>query len=325
MSTKYFTLKKEQKINIKFLYIGIALVFLVLSALTSILSHLPDPNKKDPLKKMEKITTDSVESVEIALIDDRDVNKILERNIFNSEGKLGDWEPSSEIVEDHVVTSEIIESKLPLKLKGVIYTSDPYSGLAYVSNSNSKSVESFLSGDIIFQLAELYQILEDRIIIDNKGQKEYVLKEKYEIVRSSRNKKPKSRGKKDTSTKIATTPPPETFREDGLERVGLSISLTDSYLQNIMGDLPKILQDAKAEPNMVNGELKGFELTRIRENSIYEKAGFQNGDIIKEINGYPLNDPAGAIRLLQQLRNAKEVDVVLDRNGQSKDMSIKIQ
>ena len=72
-----------------------------------------------------------------------------------------------------------------------------------------------------------------------------------------------------------------------------------SIINLLQGRWDKGSSDAKARPNMVNGVLKGFELTRIREDSIYEKAGFQNGDIVEEINGIPLKDAVSSIRLLK--------------------------
>ena len=107
----------------------------------------------------------------------------------------------------------------------------------------------------------------------------------------------------------------------------MNIKLTDEFKRNMLAPemLTKVLQDAKAEPNMVGGELKGFRLTRIRENSVYEKAGFQNNDIVEEINGIPLRDAAGAIRLLNQLRSEKEIEVRLNRNGSTQNMTIQIQ
>ena len=76
---------------------------------------------------------------------------------------------------------------------------------------------------------------------------------------------------------------------------------------------------------MVEGELKGFRLTRIREGSVYEKAGFQNNDVVEEINGIPLRNAAGAIRLLQQLKSSKEIEVRVIRGAAAMDMNITIQ
>ena len=117
------------------------------------------------------------------------------------------------------------------------------------------------------------------------------------------------------------------FKEDGFERKGNAIKLTEEYKRNLLSpdNFSKVLQDAKAEPNRVGEQLQGFRLTRIRENSAYEKAGFQNGDIIEEINGIPLRDAGGAIRLLNQVRNEKEIEVRLNRNGQVSNMAIQVQ
>ena len=105
------------------------------------------------------------------------------------------------------------------------------------------------------------------------------------------------------------------------------IKITEEFKRNLLtpDNMAKILQDAKAEPNMVNGELKGFRLTRIRENSVYEKAGFQNNDVVEEINGIPLRDAAGAIRLLQQLKTSKDIEVRVTRGGSAFDLNIEIQ
>ncbi len=102
--------------------------------------------------------------------------------------------------------------------------------------------------------------------------------------------------------------------------------MTDAFKQRLLGpDFTKVLQDAKATPNMVNGQIKGFRLTRIREDSIYQKAGLQNDDVVMEINGVPLNNAASAIRLLQGLRNENEIEVIVDRGGSQIPMSLSIQ
>ena len=76
---------------------------------------------------------------------------------------------------------------------------------------------------------------------------------------------------------------------------------------------------------MVDGELKGFTLTRIRKDSIYEKSGFQNDDVVTEINGVPLTDTAQAVRLLQSLRNESEIEIRMMRSGTPLNFTLKVQ
>ena len=76
---------------------------------------------------------------------------------------------------------------------------------------------------------------------------------------------------------------------------------------------------------MVDGELRGFQLTRIRSESIYEKSGLQNDDIIEEINGVSLNDTSQAIRLLQSLRNESSIELRINRGGSTMRFELSIQ
>ena len=90
-------------------------------------------------------------------------------------------------------------------------------------------------------------------------------------------------------------------------------------------DFSQVLQDAKAEPHYEGGELSGFQVNRIRQDSIYEKAGLRNGDIVKEINGIPLSDAAQAIRLLQSLRGESQIEVRVVRGGESININLQVK
>jgi type II secretory pathway component PulC len=76
---------------------------------------------------------------------------------------------------------------------------------------------------------------------------------------------------------------------------------------------------------MVDGELRGFIITRIRKDSIYEKAGIQNDDIVEEVNGVPLTDTSQAIRLLQSLRNESEIEIRVKRGGSPMSFTIGVR
>lgn len=309
----------------KYLYMTVAVVFFVAAALITLYSHLP--KDRSPAASKKTAATPAANPIPDSALDQGAVDAILGRNIFNSEGKLGDWVEPTPTDDKPVISDQVIRSTLPLAVKGLIYTSDPVSGLAHVENTNSRTVKSFLVGDSVFDLATLIAVEETRIIVDHNGQQEFIPKDEFKVVRSNRAKgKPKRSAPK--SRALATAPPPETFREEGMERVGLKTKITDSYLDKSLNNLTQILQDAKAEPNMVNGEMSGFRLTRIRENSIYEKLGLRNGDVIKEINGQPTNDAAGTVRQLQQMRKERGregVEILIDRGGQNMELGIEVQ
>ncbi|RYZ59912.1 MAG: PDZ domain-containing protein [Proteobacteria bacterium] len=305
----------------------LVLAFLLASALSLLCSQLFLPGGTKNKIVPARFTAAEGIKIERRPVDKSVQTAILDRNIFNSEGKVGD---SIDGPTKAKVSDKVLKTDLPLALVGVIFSGDPFNGLAMIEVGQNKKVTSYMIGDKIQDDAFLYQVWDDRIILERGGSREYLELKKFEIV-SSRQKKPAAGGRPGTggisTDKLATAPTGNEFKEDGFERKSNNIKLTEEYKRNLLSpdNLTKVLQDAKAEPNVVGGQLQGFKLTRIRENSVYEKAGFQNGDIIEEINGIPLRDAGGAIRLLNQLRNEKEIEVRLNRSGQVSNLAIQVQ
>ncbi len=252
-------------------------------------------------------------------LDSEDVNKIMQRNLFQAEG-LEDLDEG----KDKAPVAEVIKSNLPLKLTGTIYSGDPHNGIAIVEFKGKRKTGSFMNGDLVIGRAVLMEVHKEKIILDNGGQLEYIEIDKQELVRTRR-KVSKQRAKRKYAA-IATAPAAKEFREEGFERKGGDINMSKDYKTRLLGpDFTKVLQDAKASPNLVGGKLRGFQLSRIRENSIYQKSGLQNGDVVEEINGILLTDTAQAIKLLNSLRNESEIEIRVVRGGKPINFVINVQ
>ncbi len=299
--------------------------FVLASTLSLYMSIVLLPVGKSTRAGREKAANDTPR-IDAATFNRADLDLIMDRNIFNSEGKLGDSIEGS-TPKSRTASDRLVRSDLPLKLTGVIAAGDPFNGLAMIDNTEKKKTGSYMVGDPIVENVQLVEIYDDRVILERNGGREYLEMAQFEMPAGRRKGQRPSGGGALPLDRIASRPPPESFREDGFERKGSTIKLTEEFKRNLLSadQLTKVLQDAKAEPNMVGGELKGFRLTRIRENSVYEKAGFQNGDIVEEINGIPLRDAAGAIKLLNQLKNEKDIEVRLNRGGAVSTLGIQIQ
>jgi general secretion pathway protein C len=83
-----------------------------------------------------------------------------------------------------------------------------------------------------------------------------------------------------------------------------------------MNDLPKLLTQARAVPNMVNGTVNGFRIDYMAPASFYEKIGVQTGDVLQRVNGVDIRDPGTVLNLLQQLKNEQVVKLDIVRNDQ---------
>jgi type II secretion system protein C len=254
------------------------------------------------------------------------LDKILERNIFNSEGTMGVDSP----VEGG--NNRPPKTSLPVKIVGIIYGGNPLTGLAVVENTEKKSVNSFLVGDPLTPdgSATIKEVHLDEVLILNHGRLEFAPLEEPEIRRSSRKGK-KQTSKIDTPLSLGgngftTEPPPENYKEDGFERKGTSIEMTQEYKGRLLTtDFASVLQDAKANPNLVDGVVKGWRMDRIRKGSIYEKAGVQNNDVIEEVNGVMLSDAAQAVKALQQLKSEDSFELRLIRAGKPVNITFKVR
>jgi type II secretion system protein C len=266
----------------------------------------------------------SAENAGRSSFDESKVKKIVSRNIFNPDGKTG--EEGDEKGPQTPVGPGVAKSNLPIKVLGIIYGGDPYSGISVIEDTAKRTRNSFMVGDdVIPKVALLKEIRIDRIIIQRDGNLEYVELEKPEIVQGRRSKKDAKKQEFQGVAPIATAPPPEVFQEPGFDRKGANITMTEDYKRSLLSDLPKILQDAKAEPNYVDGELVGFKLLNIRMGSIYEKAGLRNDDVVLEVNGTPLTDTSQAIKTLNSLRQEPEIEVRVRRGSDTINIQLDVR
>jgi general secretion pathway protein C len=239
---------------------------------------------------------------------------IVSRNIFNSEGVPADEKSDS--------GCEVKKSELPLKFTGVIFGGSAAASIVVLESTTTRQADTFMNGEPVPGDAKIVDITRDQVFFERNNCREFLDLEQPEA--------PKRRvaGEKKRLAKPAVLPGEGavTFREEGFERTDSRIVADRRWMEKaITVDFAKTLQDAKASPNTVNGEVKGFVLTRIRPDSVYEKMGLMDGDIIEAINGIELNDAARAIQTLNAMRNEGKLEVRMKRNGQTSTLDVQVK
>lgn len=90
-----------------------------------------------------------------------------------------------------------------------------------------------------------------------------------------------------------------------------------SVAEQARGNLNELLRQARMEPHIVAGRTEGFVVRMIRPKSLLDTLGIQRGDILMQVNGMPLDGPEKALQIFQQLREARNLSISLQRGGVS--------
>lgn len=109
----------------------------------------------------------------------------------------------------------------------------------------------------------------------------------------------------------------EADSNDGIRQISDNeYAITQEKLNSTLSDLNKVATQARIVPSFKNGVANGFKLFSIRPGSLYSAIGIQNGDVITRINGFDINSPDKALEIYQRLRDARNVEIDIERRGQ---------
>jgi len=200
------------------------------------------------------------------------------------------------------IPSSLATSKAKsLQLVGAIVSAR--GGVALVKNRDTSVVKAFKTGEDVFNIGTLLSVdRQQMILVENDGHMTMVS-----------NKLGGMTGRQAPKVLISSA---DKHIEDGFQRIGTKIEVDGRYRDRLIRDeLPNILMQASSEPVVVNGEITGFRIFQFDQNSIFHKLGLQDGDVIREINGIPLNNVARTIQFLNGLREENHVQVNVLRNG----------
>lgn len=213
---------------------------------------------------------------------------ILKQNLFGYQGDAG-----SRIKAPAPVT----------KLKLRLVATEPGPGVtpfAIIEDTTKNQQEVFDLNEMVFNQAKLVAVQAESVRVEHAGQIETLVLEE---------------GSKRSSSGI------EASERDGVQEYTVS----ETELSEQLADLPRLLSQARAVPYFKNGVSVGMRLFAIRPESLYEKIGLKNGDILKEINDASIADPAQAIRLFEELRNERSISLKLERNGVDQTLNYQIR
>lgn len=90
-------------------------------------------------------------------------------------------------------------------------------------------------------------------------------------------------------------------------------------------NMAQLFTEIRAVPNMIGGHADGYVLSDIQPGSIFQQIGLHDGDILVNVNGQDVQDPAQAMQLFTALRNAPSLTLEVMREGAPVQMHYTIQ
>lgn len=98
----------------------------------------------------------------------------------------------------------------------------------------------------------------------------------------------------------------------------------DAVMPDLRSAVDVLAQAGSQLIDMPDGS-KAFKITGITQGSVIENAGFLPGDVLISVNGEPVSGNQDAMRLYNKFRNETQFVVVIERNGQRKQLFYNIK
>ncbi len=113
--------------------------------------------------------------------------------------------------------------------------------------------------------------------------------------------------------------------EYGKKEEGIFVRISRREIERLTRDPGIMFREIRLVPYVKNGRTEGFIFEWIKPGSLLHRIGLRRGDILVSINNMTIRSGEDAFRILQLLRNESSLKVVVLRNGQRKEINIRIE
>jgi general secretion pathway protein C len=226
---------------------------------------------------------------------------IVKRNIFDPDA-VGAMVEASE--------SEG-KTDLPVKLIATVVT-DPsqFSTALILEDKRGEEAKIYTIGDSLLGEATIEEILWRKVLIRKDGELQAIPMDATKILA-----KPRASSRGDDSD------------TDGIEKNGEDqYTVPQSVVDNALLDLDKLASQVRVRPHRdADGNVDGYRLSAVRRGTLLDKLGIKNGDIVHEVNGYPLNSSSGAMTAFQSLQTESSFQFDISRRNKRRTLKYDVR
>lgn len=241
-------------------------------------------------------------------------NTLISRNIFSADGLIPDALIPKGQDPNKIDEVAPVLSQLPLNLVGTLVHSNPEKSIAAIEIRGKNQTLSYTPKRNIENLATLLKVERQRIIFRNLNSNT------LEFIEM----KPFGNQK----VAFGASAPTAASGSGEVKNLGDNkFTIKRADLQKYLNDLSSILMQARAVParDKVTGEVIGYRIVDFQPNSIFSQLGIQRMDLIKSVNGEPVDTPQKAMELFNMFKNSNNIKMSVDRGGRSETLDYSIQ
>jgi general secretion pathway protein C len=214
------------------------------------------------------------------------------------------------VAKPEKVDKKAPETRLNLTLHGVFVAEQPENGAAIIAKGSDQKYHKV--GSAVMSGVTLQAVYTDRVVLLRKGQSEVLRFPKL------KNKSTPSSSKSSKSSRQSVK------RNESFGPVvktgGRSANLS-KYREMIRQEPLKVFEYVRFVPVKSRDGMKGYRILPQKNRELYNQLGVRPSDLVTAVNGVPLTDDKEAMKLMDQLKDASNLQVDIIRNGQSRTLS----
>jgi len=235
-------------------------------------------------------------------------NTIVQRDVFN-------------LTSAPVEVAPVETEDLKITLLGTSHLTGGGGAFA-IFEDQAGSQQLYRQGEAIPGVGKLVQVGKNRVIIDRNGHRVAV-----EIPKDDMGQPADDQGGLQDRLRRRGLRPPfirnpmirparPAAKAGGIRKVApnqyaIDRATVDSNVQN----MASLFSQIRAVPDLQNGASDGFRLSEIQPGSIFQQMGLQDGDVLTQVSGQPIGNPARAMQMLSTLQSRSNITLNVLRNG----------
>lgn len=191
------------------------------------------------------------------------------------------------------MTENLSDTRLTsLSLTGTMAAVPPEKALAIITGG-IKEGDVYSIGNTVTSGARLHAVYPDRVVLNENG-----VLTVLRLPEISTSTASVAAARRSAAASVSATEP------------------TDSIQSVVAQNVSQLADIIRPTPYFVNGEQQGYRVYPGRNRQQFAALGLRPGDLIKDIDGQSLTDPQQAMQIFQNLDNADQVSVTVERDGQ---------